>query len=405
MKRRVFFRISLVLALAFSTHAARAESTETPLAERLGHIREQTSGLEQNLVEGLRSQKTARANIKKIKTLLKLQEQEKDLGNRRLEELERTIAELEVRRGQLREKVLIQQRSVRNSLREIHRSSGEVPRTPQLHLRERIEAPRRRVLAAMVDRSVKEIEAYRVDLADADQLGVRIQDEKQQLTYLFQDLKEREGILELNQRLQGDLVSKRSGERVKQLETYHHLKSAEVQVERMIHDFNARMELQDAIDTERKLTRTQLAQQAENQKMMQSAFAQMKGRLSLPASGRIISQFGQVLDPRTQLHIFKKGVDIQAGSKQPVRAVGAGKIAFSGEMPGFGRIAIVDHGDHFYTLCGNLGSLTKKAGEAIRAGETLGVTDESGTPVYFEIRARNIAVNPLQWVSNSSTIN
>lgn len=382
-----------------------AMASSDGMADRLSKLRNQMSLVEQNLLEGLRSQKAAKANIRRIKTLLKLQEEEKELAGRRLEELERTIAELEVRKGQLSEKIYVQKKQIRNSLRDIDRSSHEVPRSVRLHERERLEAPRRKVLSLMVDRNIREIEAFRADLADAQQLEARIGLEKQTLAYVFQDLKEREGILELNQQLQADLLSRRHDERAKQLESYHRLKKAEANVENLIRDFNARMELQDSIETERRVSRAQLRQDQENQRMFQSAFAQLKGKLNLPVTGRIVAQFGRVLDPSTQLHIFKKGVEIQAGSSQPVAAVSGGKIAYSGEMPGFGKIAIVDHGDHFYTLCGHLGSLSKKVGDAVLAGDPVGVTDASGTPVYFEIRARNIAVNPLQWVSNSSTIN
>jgi septal ring factor EnvC (AmiA/AmiB activator) len=114
----------------------------------------------------------------------------------------------------------------------------------------------------------------------------------------------------------------------------------------------------------------------------------------------VVSAYGRVYDPRSGLYIFKKGVDISAGKKEPVKAISAGKIAYSGELPDYGRVAIVDHGDHFYSLCAHLGELTKKAGDPVAPGDVVGVTDESGTPLYFEIRARNRPVNPLQWVSN-----
>ena len=63
-------------------------------------------------------------------------------------------------------------------------------------------------------------------------------------------------------------------------------------------------------------------------------------------------------------------------------------------------MTIVDHGEHFYSLCAHLGDLKGKAGDPVAAGDVLGTSDQAGNPVYFEIRARNDAVNPLQWVSN-----
>jgi septal ring factor EnvC (AmiA/AmiB activator) len=114
----------------------------------------------------------------------------------------------------------------------------------------------------------------------------------------------------------------------------------------------------------------------------------------------VISSFGRSFDPKSRLYIFKKGIEIASAKSAGVRAVSAGKLAYSGELPEYGRVAIVDHGEHFYSICAHLGELKKKAGESVAAGDLIGLTDESGTPVYFEIRARNVAVNPLQWISN-----
>jgi septal ring factor EnvC (AmiA/AmiB activator) len=134
-----------------------------------------------------------------------------------------------------------------------------------------------------------------------------------------------------------------------------------------------------------------------------TSFLDLKGHLQLPVPGKIVSQFGRLYDPTSRLYIFKKGVDIapgEGGRKLPVRAVSKGRIAYSGELPDYGRVAIIDHGGHFYTLCAHLGELTRKAGEEVSAGDAIGATGDSGTPVYFEIRSRNVAVNPLQWLAN-----
>lgn len=361
------------------------------LVDRMSQLRSRVIALEAELLDGLKNQRQAKSNLKKIKTLLQLQRMERELGQKRMGELERTISELESRRAQLREKIVVHQRLVRRSLMDLGRSMREQPRTFQLPERERIEAPRRKVLSRLVDLGVKEIEALRVDLADADHLEARIQEEKQQMAYLFQDLKEQESVLEFNQRLQGEILKKSHEDRIAQLESYRKLKSAEGKVERLIKDFNARVELQKTIETERLASRA----------MMQGAFARLKGTLPLPiAEGRVVSSFGRAFDPKSNLYIFKKGIDIASGARQPVRAVSAGKIAYSGELPDYGRVAIVDHGDHFYSLCAHLGEIHRKAGDAVAAGDVIGSTDDSATPVYFEIRARNVAVNPLQWVSN-----
>ncbi|OFZ55235.1 MAG: hypothetical protein A2428_02695 [Bdellovibrionales bacterium RIFOXYC1_FULL_54_43] len=364
------------------------------LSKRLSELRIEVLDLEQNLIDCLKTQREARANMKKLQQLIRLQREERLLGRKRLVEIEKTISDLEGRRETLKERIRSQQNEIRRNLKVLERSDRVVSGGESgfdIIENERSEAPHRKVLAHLVDRGLKETEALRVDLADAEKLEGQIQEEKQQLVYLFQDLNEQEGVLELNRQLQVELLEKKHHERLVQLENYRKLKNAEAQVERLLKEFNARLELEQAIRTERVASKA----------MIQGVFAKQKGLLPMPvADGKIVGAFGRGYDSKSGLYVFKKGIEIFTGKRKPVRAVSAGKIAFSGNLPDYGRVAIVDHGDHFYSLCAHLGELSKKMGDPIASGDQIGVTDDSGTPVYFEIRARNVAVNPLQWLSN-----
>jgi septal ring factor EnvC (AmiA/AmiB activator) len=379
-------------------------------AEQLDSIRTRATELEDALIQNQSSQKQAHANLKRLQSLIKLRQEEHDLGRRRLAELEATVVELETRRENLNEKLRLQRDSVRRLLAAIEASlrgapdgsavsNGEAlaPSVDRIETfvraeeTEKLEAPRRKLMANLVSHGLKELEMLHVDLEDSDQLGSKIQEEKQQLAYLFQDLDEKESVLELNRQLQAELLHKSHEDRLAQLENYRKLKSSQAQVEQLIQDFNARRELEHSTDTERMVSKM----------MERGAFAQLKGRLQLPVeSGKVISSFGRAFDPKSKLYIFKKGVDILAGKSQAVRAIFAGKVAYSGDLPEYGQVTIIDHGGHFYSLCAHLGRLDRKAGDPVAAGDSIGLTDDSGTPVYFEIRARNVAVNPLQWVSN-----
>ena len=377
-----------------ASRKARPSAETLRLAEQLQTIRKRVVYLEQNLLDGMKSEKAAQSNVKKIKLLLELQKQEKSLGSQRLAELQRTIDELESRRGVLHEKIKIQEGRIRRSLVAIENSIQAMEQVSKgIHLpeQEKVEAPRRKLLANLVDFGVKEIEALRVDVADDEKLQTKIEEERHELVYLFQDLKEQESVLELNQELQVDLLKKNRNDHLAQLESYRKLKTAETQVESLIGDFNARKELERATEAEKQAAKT----------ISHSLFLAMKGKLKIPLDhGKIISSFGRAYDPKSKLFVFKKGIDIAAGRQEEVRAIGAGKIAYSGELPDYGRVTIVDHGEHFYSLCAHLGAVARKTGDAVAAGDVIGSTDDSGTPVYFEIRSRNVAVNPLQWISN-----
>jgi septal ring factor EnvC (AmiA/AmiB activator) len=366
------------------------------LIDQLEKIRETISKLEKSLYDELRETRSAQLNFRKLSLLDRLQKKERELGQLRLLELENTVNELESRRKELRSRTVSQQAAIRSFLAGIERSVSRAP-DPAMHASttasasEKLEAPKRKVLANLVERGIREIETYKADLTDADQLEHEIREEKRQLANLFQDLDEQETVLQMNKQLQADLMREHDGERAEQIENYRKLRFAENQVEDMLKQFNSRAELERTVEADRDVYRG----------LREGAFAMMRGRLPLPVrDGRVISGFGRTFDTQSQLYVFRKGISIDGGSGSPVNAVSAGRVAYAGELPDYGKVAIIDHGEHYYTLCAHLGELRRNTGDAVMAGDPIGMTDESGTPVYFEIRDRNIAVNPLQWVAN-----
>jgi septal ring factor EnvC (AmiA/AmiB activator) len=375
--------------------AARQQQA-AKLIDQLEKIRETIGKLEKSLYDEMRESRSAQLNLRKLSLLGRLQKKERELGQMRLLELESTVNELETRRKELRSRTVSQQVAIRAFLAGIERSVEHAPdpaaRTSAAQTAaEKLEAPKRKVLANLVERGMREIETYKADLVDADQLEREIREEKRQLSNLFQDLDEQETVLEMNKQLQTDLMQRNDGEHAEQIENYRKLRFAENQVEDMLKQFNSRAELERSVEADRDVYRG----------LREGAFAMTRGRLPLPVQdGKVISGFGRSFDTQTQLYVFRKGILIDGGSGSPVKAVSAGRVAFAGELPDYGKVAIIDHGEHYYTLCAHLGELRRSTGDTVVAGDPIGMTDESGTPVYFEIRDRNIAVNPLQWVSN-----
>ncbi|MEO8799989.1 MAG: peptidoglycan DD-metalloendopeptidase family protein, partial [Polyangiaceae bacterium] len=66
----------------------------------------------------------------------------------------------------------------------------------------------------------------------------------------------------------------------------------------------------------------------------------------------------------------------------------------------YGRIVILDHGDHYYTVSGNLASIDVHVGDEISAGEKVGtVGDEGqGAMLYFEVRHGADTIPPGPWL-------
>ncbi len=379
-----------LLFMVFFPSQTNAAIPSPSLSDKMRSVRSQVMIVEQSLIVGLKEQKQARMNIVRLKKLIELQEEERRLGQVRIQELEQAIGDLEERRGLLKEKVTTQSKSIRRSLKDLMRSFHEQPRSTWLPEQETLEAPRRKVLSRLVDQRLHEVEVYKIDLQDADRLEIKIREERAQLDYLVQELQEQKGLMQLSQDMQMDLLKKRQVDRVQQLEHYRKLKGVEFQVERLLTEFNARKELEHSQQVEKTAA----------QAVRIGQIAQMQGHLKLPIPGKIVSAFGRQMDAQSGLYVFKKGIEIAGRPNQPVTSVSEGKIAYSGELAGYGKVAIIDHGNQVYSLCARLGVLSKKAGDAVLTGDRIGMSDASGKPVYFEIRSRNVAVNPLQWVTN-----
>src|SRR4051812_49076078 len=103
----------LWISTAMAAPAVTPAKPEPRLVTKLAQLRSRVVGLEDGLVTSLRDQHDAKANLKKIQELLKLQREERELGRKRLGDLERTIGELQIRRGSLRERVMLHQQAIR----------------------------------------------------------------------------------------------------------------------------------------------------------------------------------------------------------------------------------------------------------------------------------------------------
>ena len=133
-----------------------------------------------------------------------------------------------------------------------------------------------------------------------------------------------------------------------------------------------------------------------------TGFGALRGRLPLPAPGRIEAGFGKVLEPRFNTVTLRRGIDIRAPSGTPVRAVAPGTVAWTGWMRGYGNVVILDHGDGYHSVVEHLAEVMKLLGAHVFEGDVLGTVGDTGSlegPVlYFEIRREGMAVDPAAWL-------
>jgi septal ring factor EnvC (AmiA/AmiB activator) len=130
------------------------------------------------------------------------------------------------------------------------------------------------------------------------------------------------------------------------------------------------------------------------------AFALLKGKLRLPVRGDIAGRYGK---PRPEGGTTWKGLFIRAAEGAEVKAIAQGEVVYSDWLRGFGNLLVVDHGDAFLSVYGNNQSLLKEKGQNVRPGEAIATVGNSGgnpeSGLYFELRHRGQAFDPLGWVS------
>jgi hypothetical protein len=84
-----------------------------------------------------------------------------------------------------------------------------------------------------------------------------------------------------------------------------------------------------------------------------------------------------------------------------VRAVFGGRVAFADRYGPYGRIVILDHGDHYYTVSGNLDeSRRARSGRSSAPGSASApsATTAQGPMLYFEVRHGSQTIAPGAWL-------
>ncbi|WP_242693250.1 murein hydrolase activator EnvC family protein [Sabulibacter ruber] len=135
---------------------------------------------------------------------------------------------------------------------------------------------------------------------------------------------------------------------------------------------------------------------------LSSNFANNKGRFSWPVERGFISQrFGRQAHPVLKgVVVENRGIDIQTGANEKVRAIFGGKVLAVHTIPGMNNIVMVQHGEYF-TVYAKLRSVSVTEGQEITTKQTIGTvyTDAEGTSeLQFQIWKNQTNLNPQGWL-------
>jgi len=134
------------------------------------------------------------------------------------------------------------------------------------------------------------------------------------------------------------------------------------------------------------------------------SFKKLRGTLTWPVAGTIQHRFGQYRVSGQKVRW--KGVFIKSERNIPIKAVAYGRVVYADWLPGMGLIAIVDHGDDYFSMYASAEILYKEVGAWVQTGDIIATTGDSGgnksTGLYFEIRRGKTSLNPSPWFKNKN---
>jgi septal ring factor EnvC (AmiA/AmiB activator) len=130
-------------------------------------------------------------------------------------------------------------------------------------------------------------------------------------------------------------------------------------------------------------------------------FLKAKGSLPMPAEGKLLHTFGEVLKNGLRKGEKVNGIHIKVASDTPAQAVFGGRVVFAGYRNGYGNAVIIEHGGGWFTVTSRLDTVLVREGEVVKQRQQIGLSGDLATlyepGLYFELRQGTAPQDPMQW--------
>ena len=128
-----------------------------------------------------------------------------------------------------------------------------------------------------------------------------------------------------------------------------------------------------------------------------------KEKLPWPIEGKVVTFFGIQRHPQFNTQTQNNGIEISPNKNNVVvKSIHPGKVILADYFAGYGNLIIIDHGMLYYSLYGHCSDFVVKKGDFVRAEQPIALVGDigslTGDTLYFEIRFKTRALNPLKWL-------
>ena len=131
-------------------------------------------------------------------------------------------------------------------------------------------------------------------------------------------------------------------------------------------------------------------------------FEDFKNILASPVDGTVVSFFGKEFVSRLDSYLFNNGIKFSLKTGHEVKVVFNGEVIYSDWFRGYGKVAIINHGEGYYTVYSHLSEFLKMKGGRVKRGEVIALSGDSasltGPCLYFEVRHKGRSLDPMDWL-------
>ncbi|HEX9285346.1 MAG TPA: peptidoglycan DD-metalloendopeptidase family protein, partial [Nitrospirales bacterium] len=319
---------------------------------------------------------------------IKLRREDFARVNERLREKDHEIAETNISLQRLRERIAQREGSIRGRLRVMYKEgpNGQlkllVASNDYNDLQVRVAA-----LRWLSRREFQLVEGYRDDRARLESTEARLLQARGELQGYRQEIAAKLAAVKEERTKKDRLLARVRSEKVMYVKAVDELEKSAQRIEGLLRDFEARRKTTAA---------TRMLPSGEG-------LARFKGRLGWPTEGDVVAFFGRQKHQKFDTYVQRKGIEIRANQGTVIWSVADGVVAFADWMRGYGLLMIVDHGEGFFSLYAHASKLLVNVGETVRSHQPIGEIGDTGltgeSTLYFELRQRGEAVDPLTWLT------